>query len=89
MKTLSNHHLLPKSRGGIKWEANISRIDDSVHIAFHRIFWNRTPPEQLLWLRSFNAKILSIDTLSEIDKMLKEIGDDKWTYKKWILIPRN
>jgi hypothetical protein len=38
----NKHHILPKSRRGIKTEDNLILLDENRHAAFHLLFSNRT-----------------------------------------------
>ena len=48
--TLSDHHILPKSRGGQK-ERNIKRVPEKKHQAYHLLFANLTPDEVIQYLQ--------------------------------------
>jgi hypothetical protein len=41
---LTDHHILPRSRGGQK-ENNIKRVPNSYHEAYHKLFANMTHDE--------------------------------------------
>jgi hypothetical protein len=47
--TLSDHHILPRSRGGQK-ERNIKRVPKNQHQAYHTLFGNLTPDEVIQYL---------------------------------------
>jgi hypothetical protein len=48
--TLSDHHILPKSRGGQK-ERNIKRVPSKQHQAYHTLLSNLTPDEVIQYLK--------------------------------------
>jgi len=47
---LTDHHILPKSRGGQKTKGNIKRIPEKKHQAYHTLFSNLTPDEVIQYL---------------------------------------
>lgn len=44
-KKLTDHHTLPRSRGGDSRPLNILEVDESLHRAWHFLFSNLTVPE--------------------------------------------
>lgn len=44
-KILTDHHIIPQSRGGLSDKTNIKRVPHGFHDAFHRVFENLTPAE--------------------------------------------
>ena len=44
---LTKHHLYPKSKGWTNNDVNILRLKDNFHRAFHMVFENKTPDEQI------------------------------------------
>lgn len=44
-KTLTDHHIIPSSRGGQTEKTNIKRVPLHYHQAFHDVFVNLTPAE--------------------------------------------
>lgn len=41
------HHIIPRSRGGSDDTNNLIRILRTRHEDLHRLFWNKTPDEQI------------------------------------------
>jgi hypothetical protein len=50
---LTRHHKKPKSLGGMDNHENIIMVDDKLHKAFHRVFFNMNP-EQIAWELNHN-----------------------------------
>lgn len=46
----SNHHILPKSRGGKSNLENIVQLDIKAHRQYHTLFGNKTPEEIISYL---------------------------------------
>jgi len=82
------HHLVPKSIGGSNELANIRRINDSFHRAFHRVFENRSPVWQIAMLMDLNSPCLSMQYCVRVNELLKDCQDPDFVYKKWVLVPR-
>lgn len=83
-KTYSEHHILPKSRGGSSDENNIMVLRDTTHSAIHTLFANQMIGEQLISTVWLSAKALKgeviwwlLDTF-----MSKDINDPSQWYKK-------
>lgn len=73
-KSMSLHHLLPKSRGGASDENNLELIRDTQHRAIHTLFANQMIAEQLIttvWLSEKalrdDVKRWLLDTLTRLD----------------------
>ena len=49
-KVYQDHHILPESRGGKRTKQNMKTVQDKYHEAFHLIFHNLTPQEQIEYL---------------------------------------
>jgi len=43
--TITDHHIIPSSRGGNSKRQNIKRVPDGFHNSFHTVFENLTPAE--------------------------------------------
>lgn len=75
----SDHHMIPRANDdGTKFTSNklnVERINDSMHVNYHRIFGSETPQQQLLHVLKFNKQILNDDFVKEILKVL-----DKYIY---------
>lgn len=67
----STHYLIPRSRGGTSHKVNQMKMNVSVHEAFHTVFRNRTPPEQLAWLLDLNASVIQSGIQDEIRDILE------------------
>lgn len=87
----SNHHIIPKSRGGKTDSSNLELIKDSMHRAIHVLFANDIFPEQIEKLTDMTSRVL----LPEIQKELlewinsRDIHDPTQWYKEWaLLLPR-
>ena len=74
-KSLTTHHLIPRSRGGNNDPRNLVDIPNHIHQAFHLLFRNKLPEEVLAdiiinWCpKNLRRKVWVIAT----DK-LKEMG---------------
>ena len=85
-KTMQNkitkHHIIPKSKHWTSHINNIARIKDMKHRAFHMVFDNQTPAEQLgtivdITWKAFN-KVFADDIMSVInDYDEEEIYNEK------------
>ena len=84
---LTHHHILPKSKSGSNMNHNIKMLSDNTHKAFHYIFQNNTPVEQL-WNLTFriNYTALSDEFTDDIRRILSE-PDPNYYYRKWVLVP--
>lgn len=69
---LTDHHIIPSSRGGRTDKTNIKRVPDGFHNAFHQVFENLTPAEIYDYLEEvwFNPRHSFISPA----KWLKERG---------------
>lgn len=49
---LTDHHIMPRSRGGTRGrkDENIKRVPSSYHEAYHKLFYNMTPREIMVYL---------------------------------------
>lgn len=55
----TNHHITPRSRGGIDDKSNLARVGHSKHDLYHQLFENMTPMEILAKLSSYYWKAQS------------------------------
>ena len=55
---LTSHHLLPKSKGGSGIKENREDLSEDYHRAFHKVFQNDTPSEQIIRLLTLNNNCL-------------------------------
>jgi len=53
MKKDSQHHIIPKSRGGNSGERNIAKVNGKLHQNYHTLFENRTPEEIIDFLNDY------------------------------------
>lgn len=83
----SQHHLLCKSRWGSNIPKNVITLQDSLHRAIHRVFENKTPIEQLHYIKSFNSRVLNKEVVARINEVLWEFNDPEYVYKKGVLVP--
>lgn len=65
---LTTHHILPTSRKGKNTEANIKRVPDKQHAAYHSLFANLTPDEVIeylkqIWFNPNNKFIMPLEWL--------------------------
>lgn len=78
-KKYSDHHMIPRANDdGTKFTSNklnVERINDSMHVNYHRIFGSETPQQQLLHVLNFNKQILNDEFVRELLKVL-----DKYIY---------
>lgn len=49
----SNHHIIPRSKGGKTQKWNIALIEQGLHQDYHKLFVNRTPLEILAYLSHY------------------------------------
>lgn len=84
----TEHHLLPKSKGGSNKSINLIRLQDSFHKAFHRVFENKTPIEQLEYIKALNSNVLNVEVIHRIWDVLWEFKDPQYVYRKWVLVPK-
>lgn len=69
---LTDHHLLPRSRGG-QTRGNIKRVPCSYHQAYHKLFCNMTPDEIIEYLEQMWFTKERFITPSEWLKSLGEL----------------
>jgi hypothetical protein len=50
-RMMTEHHVLPKSRGGKLTDDNIIMVEHRLHTAYHNLFANLTPDEILEYLQ--------------------------------------
>lgn len=50
---LTNHHILPRSKGGSDDKGNIARVAHKQHDLYHQLFENKTPEEILDYLVNY------------------------------------
>lgn len=56
------------------------------HVAFHEIFDNRLPHEQIGYLMSINKTALSEEFKHKIQRQI--LKDPQWIYENGVIIPR-
>jgi hypothetical protein len=85
MKNTSKHHLVPQSKWGSSRENNLLILQNNVHCAFHLLFENRTPVEQLEHLAlNINGTALTRDFKIALLSVL-ECSDKDYIYEKGVL----
>ena len=83
----SVHHLVPVSAGGAKHDdRNRKRIRHNLHVAFHVVFDNLPPDEQLARLIDLNAPVLRREFRDKAMRLLGK-GED-WIYEDGIYVRR-
>lgn len=86
MKKINNiHHLCPRSR--IEWDINnpdnLKKVNSNFHIAFHQVFENLLPHEQMAYILTFNKSVLNLKFVREVKDILE---DKNYKYRDWIFI---
>lgn len=81
-KFKSDHHLIPQSKGGTRSNDNLIRVNDDFHKAFHRVFQNATPIEQIALLADFNRPCLSHYSQIRIRMCVSELLEEGYVYKQ-------
>jgi len=84
-KKLSNHHLVPKNRGGNNSPRNIARIKDHVHQSIHILFGPEEPTEQIETLLFLNMTVLREEFRNDITQIIQR--EDEYVYEKGIMKP--
>lgn len=84
-RQLTRHHIVPQSREGSDSPDNLVRLCDNVHVAFHIVFDNLTPDEQIDRLMTINSSALRPEFKEKIRKILDK-GPD-WTYEDGVFVP--
>lgn len=79
---LTSHHLLAKSKGGSGIQENRKGLSESYHRAFHRVFENDTPIEQIIRILEINDTCLQWDFKQDIIRILNLYWKD--IYHLWI-----
>jgi hypothetical protein len=67
----SRHHIVPRSRDGSDDKNNIVRLEDTYHRAFHRIFQNMAPDEQIERVLDIAHTALEEDFRARINDILQ------------------
>lgn len=67
---MNKHHIVPQSMGWTRNKNNIIKLDETFHINFHKIFWNKTPKEQIEAIINMSQTALTNDIKSEVLKLL-------------------
>lgn len=62
-KEYTVHHLLPRSRSGSHHPRNKEMLPAKQHEAFHAVFANQTPVEQLISVLHLNRNVFTASTL--------------------------
>lgn len=79
------HHLVPTSRGGERFDPrNRKLMRENRHVAFHVVFDNLTPDEQIARILEINSTALRREFGDKVRRLL-ERGDD-WIYEDGIFV---
>lgn len=82
---LTRHHIVPRSREGSDNRDNIAMLRDNVHVAFHIVFDNLTPDEQISRLMAINGTALRGEFREKVAKILEK-GPD-YAYRDGVFVP--
>jgi len=82
MKHFSSHHIIPKSRQkefeqNLFTNSNIVRLSNKIHQDLHRLFFNKTPQEQIEMMYKINKKVLS-DTSKSLLELLVNMDKNEF-----------
>lgn len=78
------HHIVPRSKGWSNEWHNLKSMKENIHVAFHQVFLNKEPHEQIATLLDINHTALTRIFKKEIYEILNEANNDWWIYKNWI-----
>ena len=82
-RQVDTHHIIPKSRSdfNVHHPSNLIRLEHDWHFAWHRVFWNTTPQEQLaVWL-DVNNTVISPKARQLLDELINM--DEHEFYAHW------
>ena len=79
------HHIVPRSKNGSSIKDNLVRLPENVHNAFHLVFGNDTPSEQIERLLQMNGSALTAGYKSKVYKILDL--QPQYIYKQGVLVP--
>ena len=83
MKTrITQHHLVPKSKNWTNNKVNLLPLRSDIHSAFHMIFKDDTPQEQIQTLLNINTTVLTEEVKSDIIHILDNKELDYWYKRK-------
>ena len=80
MRRKTRHHIVPRSKGGSNNGNNIAKLDKKKHEAFHTLFSNLTPVEQITFLIDLNYSALNREFVVGI---MAQIMFYKGKYYEW------
>ena len=83
-KSKTNHHIIPKSHRDefdVQHKENQEDIRNSLHEAFHRVFVNLLPHQQIEFLLEFNKAVLSTRVRLEILQILDQDYEKLYKHK--------
>ena len=72
----NKHHLLARSRCWSDEPENLVVIDEKLHQAIHKVFWIKTPAEQIRQIIENNFSILQGDFIQDIMNVLELYEED-------------
>jgi hypothetical protein len=83
----SNHHIMPRSRGGNNKETNIQTIPDNTHRAIHILFKNQHTLEKIQTIVALDEAILSQQFREVIMELLTDMTPQE-AYKQHVFNER-
>lgn len=85
----TDHHKVPQSYWWTNNVNNIGKVKDKAHQAFHVVFSNRTPVQQVASLLYINWSVLTREFKESIVSILAQYddGNEVYAYRNWVLIP--
>ena len=81
----TRHHIVPRSREGSDNPNNVVYLRDNVHVAFHIVFDNMHPSEQLHHVLAINESALRREFREKIRNVLDK-GPD-YAYRDGVFVP--
>lgn len=81
----TKHHILPSSRWGSNVNENLVRLPENLHVNLHRLFWNKTPVEQVEMILSISEPALKNEWKRTIREVLHV--EKEYVYRYWVLVP--
>lgn len=65
-KVFNNHHQIPKSKGGLTNDINVSKVEAGEHARWHTWCWNDTPVEAICRVLLWNDKIWNDNFIADL-----------------------
>ena len=85
----SRHHLIPQHWKELEWAncpENIRQLTENFHRAFHAVFQNREPHNQIDYLLAFNSPVLQPHVIHEVKKIM--LDEYSYVYRNWLYVPK-